>query len=166
MPSHWQQATASRYLTERQSVDCLLEPVPIVTRKTSRSTLLDVLESEASGAVGARMTPLRSPTVTLPALRPSRRATRICRDEGTARVALALPPGPEFVELVLAISSLGAAAAPLNPDTASQSSLSISTIYALVRCFYRRVDSRLHGAPRNQTCAKPLETNCLTGAAN
>jgi acyl-CoA synthetase (AMP-forming)/AMP-acid ligase II len=31
------------------------------------------------------------------------------------RVALALPPGPEFIELVLAIASLGAAAAPLNP---------------------------------------------------
>ena len=30
-------------------------------------------------------------------------------------VALALPPGPEFVELLLAIASLGAAAAPLNP---------------------------------------------------
>jgi acyl-CoA synthetase (AMP-forming)/AMP-acid ligase II len=32
------------------------------------------------------------------------------------RVALALPAGPEFVELLLAISSLGAAAAPLNPS--------------------------------------------------
>jgi acyl-CoA synthetase (AMP-forming)/AMP-acid ligase II len=31
------------------------------------------------------------------------------------RVALALPPGPELIELVLAIGSLGAAAAPLNP---------------------------------------------------
>src|SRR5262245_57316321 len=31
------------------------------------------------------------------------------------RVALALPPGPEFVELLLAITALGAAAAPLNP---------------------------------------------------
>src|SRR5262245_32196867 len=31
------------------------------------------------------------------------------------RVALALPAGPEFVELLLAICSLGAAAAPLNP---------------------------------------------------
>ena len=30
-------------------------------------------------------------------------------------VALALPPGPEFVELLLAIATLGAAAAPLNP---------------------------------------------------
>ncbi|MEI7761427.1 MAG: AMP-binding protein [Thermoleophilia bacterium] len=30
-------------------------------------------------------------------------------------VALALPPGPEFVEILLAIASLGAAAAPLNP---------------------------------------------------
>jgi acyl-CoA synthetase (AMP-forming)/AMP-acid ligase II len=38
---------------------------------------------------------------------------------GVARgdhVALALPPGPEFVELLLAISALGAAAAPLNPS--------------------------------------------------
>ncbi len=32
------------------------------------------------------------------------------------RVALALPPGPEFVELLLAIGALGAAAAPLNPS--------------------------------------------------
>jgi acyl-CoA synthetase (AMP-forming)/AMP-acid ligase II len=32
------------------------------------------------------------------------------------RVALALPAGPEFVELLLAICSLGAAAAPLNPS--------------------------------------------------
>ena len=31
------------------------------------------------------------------------------------RVALALPNGPEFIELVLAITALGAAAAPLNP---------------------------------------------------
>jgi oxalate---CoA ligase len=31
------------------------------------------------------------------------------------RIALALPNGPEFVELILAIASLGAAAAPLNP---------------------------------------------------
>ena len=31
------------------------------------------------------------------------------------RVALALPAGPEFVELLLAIAALGAAAAPLNP---------------------------------------------------
>jgi acyl-CoA synthetase (AMP-forming)/AMP-acid ligase II len=31
------------------------------------------------------------------------------------RVAFALPPGPELVELLLAISALGAAAAPLNP---------------------------------------------------
>lgn len=31
------------------------------------------------------------------------------------RVALALPPGPEFIQLLLAITSLGAAAAPLNP---------------------------------------------------
>ncbi|HET8607619.1 MAG TPA: AMP-binding protein [Gaiellaceae bacterium] len=31
------------------------------------------------------------------------------------RVAFALPPGPELVELLLAVSSLGAAAAPLNP---------------------------------------------------
>jgi acyl-CoA synthetase (AMP-forming)/AMP-acid ligase II len=31
------------------------------------------------------------------------------------RVALALPPGPELVEIVLAVASLGAAAAPLNP---------------------------------------------------
>ena len=31
------------------------------------------------------------------------------------RVALALPPGPEFLELLLAITALGAAAAPLNP---------------------------------------------------
>jgi acyl-CoA synthetase (AMP-forming)/AMP-acid ligase II len=31
------------------------------------------------------------------------------------RVALALPPGPEFVELLLAVAALGAAAAPLNP---------------------------------------------------
>jgi acyl-CoA synthetase (AMP-forming)/AMP-acid ligase II len=31
------------------------------------------------------------------------------------RVALALGPGPEFVELLLAIAALGAAAAPLNP---------------------------------------------------
>jgi acyl-CoA synthetase (AMP-forming)/AMP-acid ligase II len=39
-------------------------------------------------------------------------------DLGVARgecVALALPPGPEFVEIVLAITALGAAAAPLNP---------------------------------------------------
>ena len=35
--------------------------------------------------------------------------------ENGDRVALALPPGPEFIELLLAISSLGAAAAPLNP---------------------------------------------------
>lgn len=35
--------------------------------------------------------------------------------ENGDRVALALPPGPEFVELLLAIGSLGAAAAPLNP---------------------------------------------------
>jgi acyl-CoA synthetase (AMP-forming)/AMP-acid ligase II len=32
------------------------------------------------------------------------------------RVAIALPAGPEFVELLLAITSLGAAAAPLNPS--------------------------------------------------
>ncbi len=32
------------------------------------------------------------------------------------RVALAHPPGPEFVELLLAICALGAAAAPLNPS--------------------------------------------------
>jgi acyl-CoA synthetase (AMP-forming)/AMP-acid ligase II len=31
------------------------------------------------------------------------------------RVAMALPPGPEFVELLLAVAALGAAAAPLNP---------------------------------------------------
>src|SRR5262245_44747476 len=31
------------------------------------------------------------------------------------RAALALGPGPEFVELLLAIAALGAAAAPLNP---------------------------------------------------
>jgi acyl-CoA synthetase (AMP-forming)/AMP-acid ligase II len=30
-------------------------------------------------------------------------------------VALALPPGPEFVEILLAVATLGAAAAPLNP---------------------------------------------------
>jgi acyl-CoA synthetase (AMP-forming)/AMP-acid ligase II len=34
------------------------------------------------------------------------------------RVALALPAGPEFVELLFAIASLGAAAAPLNPSYA------------------------------------------------
>jgi acyl-CoA synthetase (AMP-forming)/AMP-acid ligase II len=34
------------------------------------------------------------------------------------RVAFALPPGPELVELLLAVSSLGAAAAPLNPGYA------------------------------------------------
>ena len=44
-------------------------------------------------------------------------ATRLA-SFGVARgdcVALALPPGPEFVEILLAIGSLGAAAAPLNP---------------------------------------------------
>jgi acyl-CoA synthetase (AMP-forming)/AMP-acid ligase II len=35
--------------------------------------------------------------------------------ENGDRVALALPPGPEFLELLLAITALGAAAAPLNP---------------------------------------------------
>src|SRR5262245_17316605 len=35
------------------------------------------------------------------------------------RVALALGPGPEFVELLLAIAALGAAAAPLNPAYSS-----------------------------------------------
>ena len=35
--------------------------------------------------------------------------------EGSDRVALVLPPGPELIELLLAITSLGAAAAPLNP---------------------------------------------------
>ena len=32
------------------------------------------------------------------------------------RVAVVLPPGPEFIELLLATASLGAAAAPLNPS--------------------------------------------------
>lgn len=36
--------------------------------------------------------------------------------ERADRIAIALPPGPEFVELLVAISSLGAAAAPLNPS--------------------------------------------------
>lgn len=35
--------------------------------------------------------------------------------ENGDRVALALPPGPEFLEVLLAITALGAAAAPLNP---------------------------------------------------
>ena len=38
--------------------------------------------------------------------------------EAGDRVALALPAGPEFVELLFAITSLGAAAAPLNPSYA------------------------------------------------
>ncbi len=88
-----------------------------MTRRTASATLTGLLEHDA-GRVALRA-PEDAEPVTFGRLAETvdLLATRLA-SFGVARgdcVALALPPGPEFVEVLLAIGSLGAAAAPLNP---------------------------------------------------
>jgi acyl-CoA synthetase (AMP-forming)/AMP-acid ligase II len=86
---------------------------------TSGETLSTLFTGEANGPEVALISPEDGQEITFASLEQAvlgiAGRLRVIGVERGDRVALVLPNGPEFVQILLAITTLGAAAAPLNP---------------------------------------------------